>query len=152
MDDDREGETVAHPATTRLTTQVGFMTWALIALTPIGADWLTSVGVGEWTAVWVVATVPFAVMLISCPYWLRTGRRSSSRRLLLVWASAPGAVLGLIGLVTGAASRGHVFVLIFMAIPAAIVLLILALETRRADDRPLQPNVAAETNGGPEGR
>jgi hypothetical protein len=35
-----------------------------------------------------------------------------------------------------------VFVLLFTAVPAVIVLLVLALGVRRADNRPLQPDVA----------
>lgn len=127
---------MANPATTRLTIQVLFMAWAGTNLGLIGADWLTSVGVGEWTAVWVVAAAPFAVVLISFPYWRRTGLRSSWRLHLPLWMSGPAVVLGVSGLVTGAASRGHVFVLIFTAVPTAIVLAVLALGLRRAADRP----------------
>ena len=145
MDD--EGATVANPATIRLTIKVVFMTLALMALTPIGADWLTSVGVGEWTAVWVVVTVPFAVLLIGTLYWLRTGKRSPWARFLPYWVSGPGIVLGLCGLVTGAASRGHVFVLVFMAVPAATVLLGLTREVRRADAR-RHSDVAAKPDSG----
>jgi hypothetical protein len=147
VDDDHEGETVANPATTRRTIQVLSMTWLLMTLTPIGADWLTSVGVGEWPAVWVVVTVPVAVLLIGTLYSLRTGKRASWARFLPYWVGGPGFVLGLCGLVTGAASRGHVFVLVFMAIPAAIVLLVLTLEARRADAR-LHPDVAAKPDSG----
>jgi hypothetical protein len=141
---DDEEATVANPATTRLTIKVVFMTWALMTLTPIGADWLTSVGVGEWTAVWVVATVPLALLLIGTLYWLRTGKRSSWPRFLPYWVIGPAVVLGLCGLVTGAASRGHVFVLVFVAIPAAIAVVVLALGARRADGRPLHPDSELE--------
>jgi hypothetical protein len=38
---------VANPATTRQTMLTVSFLWSLMALSPIGADWLTSVGVGE---------------------------------------------------------------------------------------------------------
>ncbi|GLY34130.1 hypothetical protein Amsp01_001540 [Amycolatopsis sp. NBRC 101858] len=119
--------------TNRQTILTVFLIWSLMALSPIGADWLTSIGVGEWTAVWVVAAAPFVVALIGLPYWRRTGKRTATRQLLLVWVGAPGIVLGLTGLITGSASRGHVFVLVFLAIPAAIALVVIALGGRRAD-------------------
>jgi hypothetical protein len=100
----------------------------------------------------MVAAAPFVLLPVGLLYWLRTGKRSSTRQLLLLWASAPGIILGLSGLVTGTASRGHVFVLVFTAIPAAIVLLALAPGLRRANERPLPPDVPAEPSGGPEGR
>ncbi len=125
------------PAKTRMTIQVVFMAWASSNLGMIGADWLTSVGVGEWTAVWAVAAAPFAVLLIGFPYRRRTGLRSSWRQFLPLWMSGPAVVLGVSGLVTGAASRGHVFVLIFTGVPIAIFLVILTVGLRRAVDRPV---------------
>lgn len=124
---------MTYPAKTRQWILTVFLIWSLMTLSPIGADWLTSIGVGEWTAVWVVAAAPLAVALIGFLYWRRTGGRSATRQRLLVWVGAPGIVLGLIGLVTGSASRGHVFVLLFLAVFAAIALAVIALSGRRAD-------------------
>ncbi|MEA5364558.1 hypothetical protein VA596_33860 [Amycolatopsis sp., V23-08] len=120
--------------------------WALGALGPIGADWLTTAGLGEWAAVWVVATVPLAVLLAGALRWLFTGRgRPGWLRFLPLWMSLPTAALGLTGLVTGSASRGHLFVSIFLSVPAAVAFLLLIVRLRTAGNQSRHPNVVEVT-------
>jgi hypothetical protein len=122
------------------------VTWALMALAPIGADWLATAGLGEWPAVWVVATVPVAVLLAGGLCWLLTGRgRPAWLRFLPIWLGLPPGALGLTGLVTGSASRGHLFVLIFVSVPAVLALLLLLVRLRNAGNRSRHPNVVEVT-------
>ncbi|MFG1642562.1 hypothetical protein ACGFMK_19910 [Amycolatopsis sp. NPDC049252] len=122
------------------------MSWALSALGPIGADWLATAGLGEWPAVWVVATVPFAVLLAGGLCWLFTGRgRPAWLRFLPLWMCLPTSALGLTGLVTGAASRGHLFVSIFVSVPAAMAFLLLIVRLRNAGNQSRHPNVVEVT-------
>ncbi|MGK3209000.1 hypothetical protein [Amycolatopsis sp. MEPSY49] len=114
----------------RLTVMVSLAVWAGCALGPIGADWLTTLGVGEWPAVVLVAGLGLLGLAGGVLYWWRTGKRPAGREVPLLGATAPAAVLGLSGLVTGSASRGHTFVLVFMAVPLAIFLLVAAVRWR----------------------
>lgn len=57
----------------------------------------------------------------------------------------PSLAIGLTGLVTGTASRGHLFVLIFLTVPALIILLVVAIELRNAGNRTRHPDVVQVT-------
>jgi hypothetical protein len=130
------------PATRyRLTIQLVLLMWAAFALGPIGADWLATIGLGEWPAVWVAAAAPVAGLVA----WVLSGRSRSRAAFLLDCASAPAVVLGLTGLVSGTASRGHLFALIGMTGVAVIVLLVVAIELRAAGNRSRHPNVVQVT-------
>ncbi|MDT7803642.1 MAG: hypothetical protein QOI78_7075 [Actinomycetota bacterium] len=57
----------------------------------------------------------------------------------------PTSALGLTGLVTGSASRGHLFVSIFVSVPAAMAFLLLIVRLRNAGNRSRHPNVVEVT-------
>ncbi|MEV7038772.1 hypothetical protein [Amycolatopsis sp. NPDC051061] len=63
-------------------------------------------------------------------FWRLTGKVPARRMAPLVGVAAPVTALGLSGLVTGSASRGHTFVLVFMAVPLLIFLLVAAVRWR----------------------
>ncbi|MEV6647583.1 hypothetical protein [Amycolatopsis sp. NPDC051371] len=114
----------------RLMVLVTLAVWAGCALGPIGADWLTALGVGEWTAVVLVATLCAPGLAGGYLFWRLTGKLPARRTAPLIGAAAPATVLGLSGLVTGSVTRGHTFVLVFMTVPLLIFLLVAAVRWR----------------------
>ncbi|MEU0789090.1 hypothetical protein ABZ342_03430 [Amycolatopsis sp. NPDC005961] len=108
----------------RLMVLVAYAVWAGFALGPIGADWLTAIGLGEWTAVVLAAALGPACVAVGFLFWRFTGKRPARRTAPLLGLAAPVTVLGLSGLVTGSATRGHTFVLVFTAVPLVIFLLV----------------------------
>jgi hypothetical protein len=114
----------------RLTVMVALAVWASYALGAIGADWLTALGVGEWTAVVLVVALDLLGLAGGFLYWWRAGKRPARREVPLLGTATPATVLGLSGLVTGSASRGHTFVLVFTAVPLLIFLLVAAVRWR----------------------
>ncbi|MFJ7218551.1 hypothetical protein [Amycolatopsis sp. NPDC098790] len=114
----------------RLVVLVSFAVWAGCALGPIGADWLSTLGLGEWPAVVLVTGLTLLGLAGGFLYWWRTGKRPARLAVPLLGLAAPSTVLGLGGLVTGSASRGHTFVLVFTAVPLVIFLLVAAMRWR----------------------
>jgi hypothetical protein len=136
---------VGPEARIRLTIQMVLLLWATFALAPLGADWLSAIGVGEWTAAWLAAAAPPAALLFGTLYWLLAGRPRGGRTLLADGVAAPSLVLGMTGLVSGTASRGHLFVAIFLSVPAVIVLLVAGVRLRAAGNRGRHPDVVEVT-------
>jgi hypothetical protein len=87
--------------------------------------------------VWVVAAAP----LTGGVAWVVAGRPRPRAAFLPDWAAA----LGRTGLVSGTASRGHLFVVIAVSVPAVIVLLVVAIELRVAGNRSRHPDVVQVT-------
>lgn len=116
----------------RLVALVALATWAGGALSPIAADWLTTLGVGEWTAVVLVVALDLLGLAGGLLYWWRTGKGQARREVPLLALAAPATVLGLSGLVTGSATPGHRFVLVFMTVPLLIFLAFAAARRRTA--------------------
>ncbi|WP_326955539.1 hypothetical protein [Amycolatopsis sp. NBC_01286] len=132
-------------ARNRLTSQLVLLMWAALGLGPIGADWLETTGLGEWPAVGAVAAAPLLGLLAGLAVWVLSGRPRPRAAFLPDWAAVPSLAIGLMGLVTGTASRGHLFVLIFLTVPALIVLLVVAIELRNAGNRTRHPDVVQVT-------
>lgn len=116
----------------RLVVLVALATWAGGALSPIGADWLTSLGVGEWTAVVLVVALDLLGLAGGLLYWWRTGKGRARLAVPLLGGAVPATVLGVSGLVTGSATPGHQFVLVFMTVPLLIFLAFAAVQWRTA--------------------
>lgn len=78
------------------------MVWAASALGPAGAGWLTTLGLGEWTAAVLVAGLGLPGLASGCLHWWFTGKIPARR------------------------ARGHAFVLVFVTGPLVIFLMVAA--------------------------